>query len=120
LGRICKPLAGITFEFVMSAMAGEPLTDNVESADVLTPDDPLTIKEALAGPNAAHWKKALEKEHQNLTKHGVYKWAQSGDTPVMDSKTVLRIKHDTEGTIMGFEVRCCCFGTRNYGVSVDH
>jgi Reverse transcriptase (RNA-dependent DNA polymerase) len=110
LGRIHKPLAGITFKFMMSVMAGETLTDNVESADVPTPDDPLIIKEALASPNAAHWKKALEKEHQNLTKHGVYKWAQSGDALVMDSKTILRMKCDTDSTITGFKVRCCAHG----------
>jgi hypothetical protein len=88
-GQTHEPLAGVAFVFAMSAIAGQLLTDETLVADVLELDDPRTVEEALQGPNASHWAKVLEKEHGSLRNHGVYKWADSGDAPVMDSKMVL-------------------------------
>ena len=96
-GQTHEPLAGVTFEFAMSVIAGQPLTDETLIADVPVLDDPVTVEEALQGPNLPHWVKVLEKEHGNLKKHGVYEWVDSGDSPVMDSKMVLCMKRNTDG-----------------------
>ena len=61
----------------MSAIAGQPLTDETLIAEIPALDDLHTMEEALKGPISQHWAKALEKEHGNLKNHGMYEWVNS-------------------------------------------
>src|ERR1700761_3958444 len=67
----------------MTGMAyGSIATDGYGDAD-----DPETVDEALAGPHAGDWRAALDKEHANLVKHGVYEWAHAPEGQILlDSK----------------------------------
>src|SRR6201996_2464397 len=91
----------------MTGMAyGSIATDGYGDAD-----DPETVDEALAGPHAGDWRAALDKEHANLVKHGVYEWAHAPEGQLLlDSKTVLRVKRGTQGEVKSFKARCCARG----------
>ncbi|KIJ14172.1 hypothetical protein PAXINDRAFT_79847, partial [Paxillus involutus ATCC 200175] len=61
---------------------------------------PGTIPEAYAGPNAEHWKSAVEEELLNLNANHVYETVliPEGVTPIT-SKPVFRIKHNHTGNV---------------------
>ena len=55
--------------------------------------DPSSVKEALAGPHAEHWRAAMKEEAENLLKRGTWKMMKRKDVPkgcpILGLKTVL-------------------------------
>lgn len=111
---------GDAFMVVLLAMAAiaEGQMPNDIYADA---EDPATVSEAMSGPYTKEWREAIDKKHKNLKKHNVYKWAEKPkNEPLMDSKTVLRVKRGAQGEITRFKVRCCARGfTQIPGVHFD-
>ncbi|KAJ2911698.1 hypothetical protein MD484_g8716, partial [Candolleomyces efflorescens] len=79
---------------------------------------PLTLAEALSGPDGEHWRHALEEELQSLTDNDVFDVVEipAGIKPI-SSKPVLRIKTDSTGKVERFKIRIVARGfTQKEGI----
>lgn len=91
--------AGIVFRCALVDMRGQ--SDSEVKAELCPEvDDPISVQEALNRPQAKKWHAVLEKENNNLQKHGIYEWAQAlAREALMGTKTVLRVKHSAQGEV---------------------
>lgn len=73
--------------------------------------DPKSVKEALAGPNASHWRKAMEAEIRSLDDNRT--WTLT-DLPngrkAISSLWVFQTKYDSDGIISRFKARLVIAG----------
>ncbi|RXW14669.1 hypothetical protein EST38_g11187, partial [Candolleomyces aberdarensis] len=79
---------------------------------------PLTLADALLGPDGHHWKRALEEELQSLIDNDVFEVVKTPDgiRPIT-SKPVLRIKTDSNGNIERYKIRIVARGfTQRKGI----
>jgi hypothetical protein len=93
-----------------------PSNAHDEHAYVLSSSDPtvkvpLTLAEALSGPDAEHWWGALNAELNSLAENEVYEVVKipEGIKPI-SSKPVLKIKTDASGNIERFKIRIVARG----------
>lgn len=83
--------------------------------------DPLTLSEALSGPNAKEWREALHKEFRNLLRLKVFRAvdrrARTYSSPPLTTKPVHKTKRDKEGEISEYKVRVVIRGfEQRFGV----
>ena len=88
---------------------------HVRASSVKTP---RSFKEAMQGPFAEYWKKALEAEWANIREHGVYEWVPKPiGVKLIDSNYAWKCKSDDQGRIAKFKCRVVARGFRQlYGV----
>lgn len=73
--------------------------------------DPITVKEALASPEANLWQKAMEEEIGNLQKAQTWELVpRPPSAKVITSKWVFRKKRDNEGKCIKFKARLVARG----------
>eukprot|EP00250_Pteridium_aquilinum_P019822 c24589_g1_i1 orf=892-4791(+) len=90
--------------FAEPDLPGDPLTS-------LPTPDPLSVQEALAGPDAALWRTAMEEELRSLeTNHTWSLVPQPRDREPISCKWVLRKKLRPDGTIARFKARLVARG----------
>jgi transposase InsO family protein len=73
--------------------------------------DAVGVEEALSGPNAADWQAAMNDEYHALIRHNTWELTTlpEGRTAI-DSKWVLRIKENADGSGPKFKARLVCKG----------
>lgn len=78
-------------------------------------------KEALNGPNAAHWKEAIRKEIDGLQAMGTWEVVDPPEgVRLVDSKLVLRIKTDSNGVPIKYKARLVARGfTQQEGIDFE-
>lgn len=108
-------LAGIGLEFVeqlshraqrylTASLSGKTLTEYAHScASRIIFKDPLTYKEAMEGPNAEDWQKAMAEEIDSLIKLGCFELVPKSEAQrhgkLVKSKWVYKTKVDEHGNI---------------------
>ena len=81
--------------------------DNVTSND----DFVLSAKEALSGPDAENWRKAMEDEMESLRKTGTWTLVEPpNNRQIITCKWVLRIKRNATGEPVRFKARVVARG----------
>ena len=85
-------------------------------------EEPMTIKEALAGPYKAQWKAALDAEMNAHKKMGTYKRVRLSSLPpgtkILTSRMVFKVKRDVNGAVKKFKARWCARGfEQRFGVN---
>jgi len=83
--------------------------------------DPKDHHEALAGPNAAHWKQAMRKELKALETTGTIEWTSRSNIPYgrkpLTGKWVFKTKYLPDGSIEKYKARWTARGfTQREGV----
>ncbi|CAO1612674.1 unnamed protein product [Jaminaea pallidilutea] len=80
-----------------------------------------SVKSALDGPNAAHWKEAICKEISGLNAMGTWEIVDVPTTGrLVDSKLVLRIKTAPDGTPVKYKARLVARGfTQQQGIDFE-
>ena len=75
------------------------------------PKEPSTVKEALNGPHANDWKKAMDAEMATLTERGTWELVElpKGQRPV-GVKWVFKVKTNADGSIERFKARLVAKG----------
>jgi hypothetical protein len=84
-------------------------------------DDPVTVEEALAGPDASEWRQAIRKELASIHEHDVYDVVpRPVGKSVVKSKFVFRRKLGPSGSVEKFKARLVAKGfTQQPGVDYD-
>jgi len=75
------------------------------------PMEPSTVKEALNGPHATEWKKAMDAEMATLTERGTWELVElpKGQRPV-GVKWVFKVKSNADGSIERYKARLVAKG----------
>ena len=61
--------------------------------------EPITVREALSGPHAEQWHKAMQQEINSLHKHDVWTLTELPEgRKVIGSKWVFKVKHNADGS----------------------
>ena len=84
---------------------------------VRNPNEPLTIREALNGPDTELWKQSIDKEWNALVDQGVFSLVPRSETRgqcVISSKWVFKIKSDNT-----YKSRCVGRGFQQWNTSID-
>ena len=88
---------------VEQAMIAEAM---VPGRVTIRPIDPLTYEQAIRGPDAKEWYKAMDKEYETIMKMGVWKVVPlPPGRKVVGSKWVYKTKLDQDGKISRFKAR---------------
>jgi hypothetical protein len=70
-----------------------------------------TYKEAMAGPDADHWRAAMEEEKRSLLENGTWELVKcEGEQRVVDSRWVFRKKFDSAGNVCRYKARLVARG----------
>ena len=81
---------------------------------VTGPRTPTTLAEALAGPQARQWHKAVQDELTSLRKNGTWKVIDRSELPrgaaTIKTKWVFKIKRNTKGEIVRYKARLTACG----------
>ena len=89
------------------AQKAEALTDSPDDGII----EPRTLKEALSGPQADHWRQAVDEEYASLV--GMGTWTV-GKTPYgvkpLGVKWVFKLKRDAQGNIARYKARLVAQG----------
>ena len=88
------------------------------------PDTPLTYHEAISGPDAKHWLKAIEDELACLRRRGTWKAVSVASLPrgakCIKTKWVFKVKRDAEGRITRYKARLVVCGyAQKFGRDFD-
>ena len=81
--------------------------------NVSYPDEPKSVKEALASEDASHWSAALQEEFASIKSMGVYKLvprSAAAGHRVMKGKPVFVCKRDENGVVVRYKARWVCQG----------
>jgi hypothetical protein len=84
-------------------------------------EEPRTIEEALSGPDADHWRQAMDEEYRSLIENGTWEIVDSnpGIKPI-PVKWVYKIKRDSSGRIERYKARLVVKGfMQQQGVDFD-
>jgi hypothetical protein len=84
---------------------------------VRNPNEPLTIREVLNGPDTELWKQSNDKEWNALVDQGVFSLVPRSETRgqcVISSKWVFKIKSDNT-----YKSRCVGRGFQQWNTSID-
>ncbi|UYV61953.1 hypothetical protein LAZ67_1007155 [Cordylochernes scorpioides] len=83
--------------------------------------DPTSYKEAIQGPEAEHWLKAIEEELESLRKHKVWELTElPKDSAPIACKWVLHKKTNAEGQVVRYKARLVAKGfTQQKGIDYD-
>jgi len=79
-----------------------------DDVDALYPDDPASLKEALASEDADKWRLGCEQEIASIKKLGIFKLvprSQAAGQKVMKGKWVLHAKRNAEGEVVRYKGR---------------
>jgi hypothetical protein len=84
-------------------------------------NEPKTYAAALASPDVAQWKKAIDDEISSLNENGTFGYVKRSSLPIganiMDYRWVFKIKRASDGTIEKFKARLVAKGfTQKEGV----
>ncbi len=72
----------------------------------IRPIDPMTYEQAMRGPDAIQWKKAMDKEYETIMKMGVWEVVPlPAGRKVVGSKWIYKTKLDQDGRISRFKAR---------------
>ena len=88
-------------------------------------DDPLTLKQALSGPDAEKWRKALfDIEYNNLRSRNTFTVVPRSEVPngqkVLSVKSIFKTKRDENGDIIKHKARLVVRGfEQQYGKDFD-
>lgn len=83
--------------------------------------EPTTVREALSGPYAEQWHKAMQQEINSLHKHNVWTLTELPEgRKVIGSKWVFKVKHNADGSVEKHKARLVAQGfSQKYGVDYD-
>jgi hypothetical protein len=74
-------------------------------------DEPNTVQEALSGPQRQQWKKAMDRELDNLRMKETWQAVKAPqDRAKIGARWVLKIKRDAEGNIIKYKARLVAKG----------
>lgn len=94
-----------------------------ERATVASEDiaEPATVREALSGPYAAQWHKAMQQEINSLHKHNVWTLTELPEgRKVIGGKWVFKVKHNADGSVEKHKARLVAQGfSQKYGIDYD-
>ena len=98
------------------AMRSESAQANMDMDDV----EPLTYEQAIAGPNAHHWKEAMDKQMASFKTMNTWKLVPyPKDAPVLSGKWVYKIKKKVDKSIL-YKARWVVRGFEQiHGVNYD-
>jgi hypothetical protein len=84
-------------------------------SDIITPDN---YRQAMKTTESSEWEIAMKKELESLAKHETWELVpRPKDAPVVGSRWVFVIKHNSNGTIKRYKARfVCCGYSQTYGV----
>ncbi|GMF20513.1 unnamed protein product [Phytophthora fragariaefolia] len=90
-------------------VATENIADKNENSKIsgmATRIEPKTHDEAVTGPDAPHWRKAIDKEGRSLIAHGTWKLVPlPKGKRALTSKWVFKIKYDAQGNVERYKAR---------------
>ena len=89
--------------------------------DAVGDGEPKSVAEALNGPDAESWKKAMEEEYESIVKNEVFELVEipHGRKPV-DCKWVFKLKRDSDGNPVRYKARLVAKGfSQQPGVDFD-
>ena len=73
--------------------------------------EPKTYKEAMNGPGAKHWQKAIDSELDSLESHGTYSYLpKPSGVRALPVKWVLKCKYNSDGTVARYKARLVALG----------
>lgn len=83
--------------------------------------EPTTVSEALNGPDADQWHKAMQQEMDSLHKHDVWNLTELPEgRKAIGSKWVFRVKYNADGSMERLKARLVAQGySQRYGVDYD-
>ena len=83
--------------------------------------EPTTVREALSGPYAEQWHKAMQQEINSLHKHDVWTLTELPEgRKVIGSKWVFKVKHNADGSVEKHKARLVAQGfSQKHGVDYD-
>ena len=95
--------------------------DTYLSDRTLTLDEPSNYKEAMAGPEAAKWKEAMESEIQSMYDNQVWNLVdRTPDIKTVGCKWIFKKKTDMDGNVHTFKARLVAKGfTQTHGIDYD-
>jgi hypothetical protein len=86
--------------------------------DIQLAKDPILVEEALRGPYAEYWRRAMVEEWESLVKMGTFELSDLPDGRIpISCKWVLTLKRDLDGKVIRFKARLVARGfTQTPGV----
>ena len=83
----------------------------VHTATEALTDEPKTLREVLARPDAELWQQAMKEELSALWEKGVYEWVeQPVHKRALSAKWVFKVKRDEKGAIEKYKARLVAKG----------
>eukprot|EP00794_Sanderia_malayensis_P007838 gene7838-biopygen6374 len=97
---------------------GAPMTgdwwnhvDSPTASIALQNEEPVSIEEALSGPDASKWKNAADSEYESLIKNGTWKLVDlPDDKNVVGCKWIFKKKRNADGSINRYKARLVAQG----------
>ena len=74
--------------------------------------EPLSVQEALSGPDAPAWEAAMEEEMRSLKQNGTWDLESIPDQRPIPSKWVFALKRDENGRVTRYKARLVARGDR--------
>ena len=112
-------LEGLTYNqqrLVTSVIGNKTLAEFAHiCANNIMFEDPLTVADALAGPNATAWRAAMQEEIDNLVKFNCFnavskEQAKASGGKLLQSKWVFKTKMQSDGTVQRYRARLVAKG----------
>jgi hypothetical protein len=84
-------------------------------------DEPQTVKQALSGPDAKHWKEAMDSELKSLSDQQTWTLVNRPDgRSIIKNKWVFKVKRNVDGSVNRYKARLVAKGyTQKFGVDYD-
>lgn len=83
--------------------------------------EPNTVREALAGSDAKHWKSAMQSEYRSLLENGTWELIDPpADRKPIDNKWVFKKKRDSNGVVARYKARLVVKGyAQKHGIDYE-
>lgn len=102
-------------------MATRSSTEQANVVAETEPDEPMTYKQAIHGPNADKWAKAIDEELQSLEKNDTWELVpRPTDAKILPSRWIFKLKKDEQGNIARYKARFVVKGyVQEQGIDYD-